>query len=244
MYEVTLIALSMNGRKPYDDTMGQDDAKVRPTATPETTNTAQDAIAQLTKDSTPEFLREFLWRLVDTINNLNKAVRRDLITIVILTCVAELLNRGLISEASAAGIKLAKLGFLGYVLPVAIAYLLFRAASLGRDSDILISVHDALANSAFPGYSRSDLNTLLILTDAPDTKSPSKSFLTPRAYSLANFIYISEALLFLFGTTAICAYFILRLFVSTASPHVGAWVSGAITAIFLALTYLTASLAP
>src|SRR5687767_757561 len=83
----------------------------------------------LTSDeTTAEFARELLWRVCDIVTDVNRVARRKAVVMMSLLIVFELLNRGLINEASLGGIRLAQLDFLRTLVPLAVGYVLLQMA--------------------------------------------------------------------------------------------------------------------
>jgi hypothetical protein len=129
------------------------------------------------KETTPDLLRETLWRFVDLARDTLKSQRRVAILLVALAFAFELLNRSLVNEASLAGIKLSRPGFLATLTPAAISYLYLRFASSGRDLNVYLSVVYCITSHRFLGLNESRLDSMVVAVGGPTLT------LLPRTYA-------------------------------------------------------------
>jgi hypothetical protein len=109
----------------------------------------------------PELAREAFWRLLDNIKHFQTSAMRSLALMVFFALVFELLDLGLISEASIGAIKLAKLETLRFVLPIAIAYKYFTAMSAIRDRNVTANAYVRISDAVYYRLHASGIDSLL-----------------------------------------------------------------------------------
>ncbi|MFC0532239.1 hypothetical protein [Phytohabitans kaempferiae] len=131
----------------------------------------------LDQQDDPDFVRECVWRFVDYAKEICSQAKRAALGVVLIVFAFELLNRGLISEASITNFKLSELGFLLPILPVLASYLLLRIALLEREYDIFQDIYLELTRQALPGFWKSDLDVLLWPNMNPTIGQIPKSFI-------------------------------------------------------------------
>lgn len=190
-------------------------------------------------ESNPELARESLWRILAVLDQAQKSVKRDAILVIILAAAFEMLNRKLIGEASALGIKAAKLEFLKYILPVAMGYVSFRAALFVRERKLMTAVYYELTSSAFPVLRNSRIDVVIHPSSSLHVNSPPESWLTPRTKSVTTFLDLAEgAMVRAIIPVGFTIYAALQLFRSGNPPYVGAMITTFLAAAFIVSGYL------
>jgi hypothetical protein len=193
------------------------------------------------RESTPELLRETLWRLVDAVKDTTRTSRRAIFTLWSAAALFELISRNLLSEASFAGVKLSRLDFLTLFLPVAVAYLMLRFMSNGRNLAVYTGTLYAVARRGFPGMYRSDLDRVLVAVGGYTTvwMPVSYSRHLKKTELLAVFVELSTA-----GAAppAFLSYAYWRLFSVRGPDDVGVWLSLAAALLLIVLAAAFASI--
>jgi hypothetical protein len=189
--------------------------------------------------STSEMKRELLWRLLDAVKEVQKAIKRDLILLAILVFAFELINRKLVGEASAAGIKLSKLEFLRYVIPVALAYIFLRIMITSQHGGALKDAYLRFSEGSFPGLRRSALDVLLAPGPLPLSAQTPDEYLSGKFVKVLNLIDLTESVLFVYVLpVGFTVYAATQLFRSSATPHIGAVLTSISTVSLLAVSYV------
>lgn len=182
----------------------------------------------------PELAREAFWRLLDNIKASHNRVKRSFALTAFFALAFELLNRGLVSEASVGGVKLVKLEPLKFVVPIAIGFLFFNAMSAIRDRNVVSSLYGRVSEAVYPDLHESGIDAALapagLLTSIfPDVYVSDRTRGLAAAFS--TFEHVAVAILLPVG---FFIYTTVQLFSQSGVASLGAWVSAVLTAILIA----------
>jgi hypothetical protein len=193
------------------------------------------------RETTPELLRETMWRLVDIVREILRSQRRTAILLVAFSFAFELLNRSLVTEASLAGIKLSRIEFLATLTPVAISYAYLRFAALARDLGAYMSVLHHLITGKFPGLYESHLDRMIIYLGGP-TIAPLPVTYAPHYRRVAAVASVSELSLYNLLPLLFTAYAFWQLFSAHGPRDPLVWISLIISTLFLAVALCFAAM--
>ena len=189
-----------------------------------------------------EFIREYLWRILDRVQEFAKATQRSFIGSVLLAVLFELLNRNLVSETSAGGVRLAKINFIKPFIPIAIGYLWLRISVLLQEGKILTEAYYCITEIKFPGLHSSTIDDFLVPTTTPTAAEvPIRFTSNPRAIS---FIRGVEVVFYFSLPVAFSVYAFIQLFGSSGFSDVTIWFSFALTVPLLVGGYICALSTP
>jgi hypothetical protein len=194
------------------------------------------------KETTPDLLRETMWRIVEIIREILRSQRRAAILLVAFAFAFELLNRSLVTEASLAGIKLSRIEFLAILTPVAISYLYLRFAALGRDLGAYSFVLYHVTNGKFPGLNESHLDRMIIYIGGP-TIAPLPALYAPHYRRVAVVTGLLELALYNLLPLLFTAYAFWQLFSAHGPKDLLVWLSLTISTLFLAAALCFAAMA-
>jgi hypothetical protein len=191
------------------------------------------------QETTPELLKDCLWRLSEALKEVTNSQRR--IAAALLTSVAtfELINRNLVGGAALLGMKLARLNFLLIALPVAVAYTLARLAALGRNREVCLAAYYRLAHRAFPGLYASHIDRLLAYSEGLVFSRVPKIYLSPRGRWIGTALPIVEPTVYFLMVPGFEVYAFCQLFAKKGAGDLGVW---AALLIVIGLVILVAAL--
>jgi hypothetical protein len=196
----------------------------------------EQAIGSLKNQSrkSPELAREAFWRLLDRIKEYHDRVKRSLALMILFALAFELLNRGLISEASVAGIKLTELESLRLAIPVAIGYVFFSAMSAIRDRLVVTSAYARASQALYPDFHESAIDAVLAPAGLITSIFP-WVYVPDRTRTLGGiFSVIEHFTVELILPVGFFVYAVTQLFSQGGVASLGVWVSTILTAILIA----------
>ncbi len=188
----------------------------------------------------PELARDLLGRVLDSIRDMHKRLTRDLVLSALLVLLFELLNRNLIGEASAVGVKVSKLGELKYLIPIAVGFLLFRVAALLIERNISWDAYTAYCNTAYPQVKNSHLINFIVpfgyvVSTGPVPEPFSGGW--PKAYRM--FLTFAEVFLLAIAVPiGFITYAVVQLFRQGEPPHIAAIVVAVVSGALLLAAYV------
>ncbi|GAB3953882.1 hypothetical protein GCM10027614_59990 [Micromonospora vulcania] len=196
------------------------------------------------KEIDAEMARELLWHLLDARNRVSSLMNRAMIGTLATGAAFELLNRQLISEASAGGIRLAKLDPLRLLLPVLLAYLFLRVTVLAREAKLLETCFHELARQRFPGFHSSNINYLLIPPAgfAVGEVPTQLTRMGQRTRAIYSVLVGGEIAIMGFAPPVIIIYMYVQLFRREGLDHPAVWIGLATVIALLAAAYATLSI--
>ncbi len=188
----------------------------------------------------PELAREIFGRLLDGIKELDRRIGRDLVTLVGLAFVFELLNRNLLGEATAFGMKAANVGFVRYFIPVGIAFFLFRLFLTIRDRNFNVSIADAICARTYPELARSRLLRIVTPPGAVlSSSNPPDGLVARRSMAYRNAIDAVEIVTLCFVIPiGFTGYSVAQLFRQSDSPFIGPIIVAVATTVLLVAAYM------
>lgn len=188
----------------------------------------------------PELARETFWRLLDNIKECQRRVNRSLILMAVFALLFELLNRGLVSEASVGGLRLTGLESLIFVPPIAIGFEIFYAMSAIRDRNVMISAYGRLSSAIYPDLNESHVDALLVTPSGFVTPNFPSVFINARAFRLSAILGASEYVMFgLVLPIALPAYTIAQLYGHYGIGAWQSWISAVLTSAFVVIGFAT-----
>lgn len=150
----------------------------------------------------------------------------------------ELINRNLLSEASFGGVKFSKLGFITLFIPVAVAYLMLRFMSTGRNLSVYTGVLYKITMRRYPHMYRADLDRVLAAVGGDTVTWMPVSY--SRHLKGAEFLaLLVELVTTSAGPLAFLIYAYCRLFLDRGLDDFGVWISlaGTLSLVLLATAF-------
>ena len=196
------------------------------------------------KEISDDFAKECMWKLLEREKEHAAGIKRAATTMVVFVALFELLNRNLVDQASGFGVKLARLDFLITVIPVAVAYLFLRVASMSLARTKVKEAVYGISRKRFPALYLSDIDGLLLADPRPATIDvPSSFFRGTMTRTFVNFAGAAEAILIGSAVIAFEIYASFQLFHRYGIENIAAWLSLLVSLILLigALPYLFAA---
>jgi hypothetical protein len=187
-------------------------------------------------ETTPDLLRETMWRIVDIVREILRSQRRASVWIVAFAFVFELLSRSLVTEASMAGIKLSRIEFLTTLIPVAISYSYLRFAALARDLGSYSTVLYHLTDGKFAGLRKSELDRMVIYIGGPTT-APLPTAYAPHFRRLAAVASLAELVLYNLVPLVFNVYAFWRLFATRGPGDALVWISLTASALLVVFAF-------
>ena len=192
------------------------------------------------EETTPELVREVIWRITDLIKEILRSQRRASILVVVFAFVFELLNRSLVNEASFAGIKLRRIEFLATLTPVAITYSYLRFAALSRDLSAYMHVLYRLTERRFRGLYESDLDRMLIYVAGPTFATIPRPY-APYGRRIGAWTSVIELSVYNLIPVTFTTYAFWQLFSARGPTDVLVWVSLLASALLLVAAFAFAA---
>lgn len=187
----------------------------------------------------PELAREAFWRLLDNIRHFQNSAMRSFTLMIFFALAFELLNRGLVSEASVGAVKLAKLDTLKFIFPVAIGYKYFTAVSAVRDRNIMASAYVRVSDAVYPKLHDSGIDSLLSVPSGLVTSLFPWVYVDDTSARLVAILSALEhAVAALVLPVALPAYTLVQVFRQDGADSWQAW-----TSLVLTVTTVVAGLA-
>jgi hypothetical protein len=187
----------------------------------------------------PELLRDTLWRMIDINREITRTQKRTGLAMAGAAIAFELLNRGLVGEASFGGIKVSQVEFLTSLAPLAVSYCFLRFIVLSRDLGVYRAIVVRITSRAFPGLYTSDFDRMLpyaYLGGSTVTWLPvGYSFHLKRIWIVAALL---EAAVFILTPAIFLIYAYWQLF-SSGPTDILVWLSliGAVLFLSFSLTF-------
>jgi hypothetical protein len=187
----------------------------------------------------PQLAQDILGRLLDSVVRLNSRIIREIIAMALLVFIFELLNRNLIGTASAFGLEIARLGFMRYWIPAAIAALFFHITTTMRDRNFNMNMIRGICAWTYPELEKSSM--LRIITPAGQlltSSNPPRELIQQRSMFYRNSAQNLELItLFIVMPIGFNIYSIVQLFRHSKPPHVASIIVMILTTVILAAAY-------
>lgn len=188
--------------------------------------------------NSPELAREAFWRLLDNVKECQRKVNRSLILMAAFALVFELFHRGLVSEVSVGGLKLANLESLTFTLPVVIGFEAFSALSAIRDRNVMISGYARLSEAVYPNLHRSNIDALLITPSGFITSIFPSVYINSEAFRISSSVSVLEYIAFAFLLPiGLPGYTLVQLFGQTGFATWEPWIAATLVFVFLVIGY-------
>jgi hypothetical protein len=186
-------------------------------------------------ETDPEVIRKYMTDLQAENDRIIKRSGTDSTAIVLLAIFFLLIGAKGVGEFSLFGVKITQLDAVAIVIPPAIAGLLARVISRANSLDVIQKVYFEISKQAYPAYSRTSLDRLVIRGDIPFADDPSDFWAGSRAWRLAHLLSYISGLALLFLPFVFFVYSYYALFRQYHVSNVFVWIALLLTVLFIVL---------